>query len=96
MRRLSFALLTLLMAVLVVAGCPPMGALNARAEVDASQPVTGIAYGSDPRQQLDVYVPAKQSGPYPAVLFFSVAHGTLVREPIIDSRGRPWRRAACW
>lgn len=44
--------------------------LNALAESDASRPATGIAYGSDPRQQLDVYVPAQQGAPYPVVLFF--------------------------
>ncbi len=47
-----------------------MGALNALAEPAASQRVTGIAYGGDPRQQLDVYVPTQQGGPYPVVLFF--------------------------
>jgi acetyl esterase/lipase len=66
----SFALLALLMAALAVAGCSPVGALNALAEPDASRRVTGIAYGSDPRQRLDVYVPAKRTGPYPVVLFF--------------------------
>jgi len=67
---MSLALIALLAAVLAVAGCSPAGALNALAEPDASRLVTGIAYGRDPRQQLDVYVPAKQSGPYPVVLFF--------------------------
>ena len=60
----------MLLATLVLAGCSPAGVLNALAEPDASRSVTGIAFGSDPRQQLDVYVPARQGGPYPVVLFF--------------------------
>ena len=47
-----------------------MSALNALAESQTSRVVSGIAYGDDPRQQLDIYVPAKASGPFPAVLFF--------------------------
>ena len=63
-------MLALLVTALVVAGCSPLGALNALAEPDASELDAGIAYGSDPRQRLDVYVPAKHGGPHPVVLFF--------------------------
>ena len=58
------------MVVLLVAGCSPAGVLNAFAEAEASRLITGIAYGSDPRQQLDIYVPTKGRDPYPVVLFF--------------------------
>ena len=68
--RRPCTLMALLLAALVVAGCSPTAMLNALAESDTSRSATDIAYGRDPRQRRDVYVPAKQGAPYPVVLFF--------------------------
>ena len=70
MLKLTFAVLAALIAAMLVAACSPVTVLNALAESNASVSVTGIAYGTDPRQKLDIYVPAKQQGPFPVVLFF--------------------------
>ena len=43
--------------------------LNALAE-SAARIETDIAYGSGPRQKLDVYAPAAQTEPFPIVIFF--------------------------
>jgi acetyl esterase/lipase len=58
-----------LAAALLVAACSPVSVLNALAESQARS-VTGIGYGQDPRQKLDIYVPTTHSEPYPVVLFF--------------------------
>nr|MDQ6917698.1 alpha/beta hydrolase [Pseudomonadota bacterium] len=70
MLKIALAVLALLMAALVLAACSPVRVLNALAESGASRMLTGIAYGGDPRQQLDLYIPANARGPFPVVLFF--------------------------
>jgi acetyl esterase/lipase len=70
MRRRYRTLLAGLFVALFVAGCSPAKVLNAFGESDARRLVTDVAYGSDPRQRLDIYVPTKETGPYPVVLFF--------------------------
>ena len=64
-----FASIVVLLA-LNLAGCGPTGVLNALAESETSRRVIGVAYGPDPRQRLDVYVPRNGPGPHPVVLFF--------------------------
>jgi len=70
MSKLLYAALAVSIAAILVAACSPTAVLNALAESDASRTVTDIAYGSDPRQRLDIYVPAKPNASFPVVLFF--------------------------
>ena len=70
MRKRTYAVLAVLIAAILVAGCSPVTILNALADSESSRVVLGIPYGSDPRQQLDVYVPANRAGPVPVALFF--------------------------
>ena len=67
---ISSAALACLSAVL--AGCSPLSAYNALAPADTGVTVTktGIAYGSHPRQKLDVYVPDRSSTAAPVVVIF--------------------------
>ncbi len=69
MRKRNYALLAAVAAVLLMTACSPLHVLNALAESAASA-TTDIAYGSDPRQKLDVYAPTGRKGPFPVVLFF--------------------------
>jgi acetyl esterase/lipase len=57
----------------LLSGCSAAGALNALVPGDTYRRREGIAYGSDPRQQLDVYQPLAGSATGPAtplVVFF--------------------------
>lgn len=56
----------------LLAGCSPVSALNALVARDTYRERRDIAYGSDPRQQLDVYLPlATPTGNgVPMVVFF--------------------------
>ena len=69
MLRLWRSFFVVLLAAFVAAGCSPTRVLNALADTGSSRLTTGIAYGDDPRQKLDLYVPTKGSGPYPVVMF---------------------------
>jgi acetyl esterase/lipase len=62
---LAFALL------LVLAGCSPLGVANHLLVTTDQRVDAGVAYGSHPRQRLDVYRPAVAHGePVPVVVFF--------------------------
>src|SRR6218665_1532069 len=66
-------LLTLLLLTLsgLLSACSPVSLLNALTPSDTYTKTSDIAYGSDPRQQLDIYTPpTKRAGPPPVVLFF--------------------------
>jgi acetyl esterase/lipase len=58
-------------SAIAVAGCAPVAALNAFAGRDAgaSRVATGVAFGSHPRQTLDIYAPINARGPSPVVVF---------------------------
>jgi acetyl esterase/lipase len=68
-------MLVTLAATATLAGCNNLATLN---DLNALTPgdsgvmrrVEGAAYGPDARQKLDVYAPAKASGPLPVVVFF--------------------------
>jgi acetyl esterase/lipase len=64
-----FCTMLALLTALVVVGCSPVTVLNVLAESEARS-VTGIGYGDDSRQKLDIYIPTHQHEPYPVVLFF--------------------------
>ena len=63
-------LLLLSPLVLVLAACAPLRALNAVVPRDGFTRSEALAYGSDPRQRLDVYTPQGLSAPAPVVVFF--------------------------
>lgn len=56
--------------LLVLSGCSPVKVLNALTPDDTFQRTAGIAYGEDPRQKLDVYVPRQPLEGAPVVVFF--------------------------
>lgn len=56
--------------LLVLTGCSPVKVLNALTPDDTFHSTTGIAYGEDPRQKLDVYVPRQPLKDAPVVVFF--------------------------
>lgn len=56
--------------VLLSAGCSSLTALNASVPDDGFVVSRGHAFGTLPRQQLDVYAPRNLSGPAPVVVFF--------------------------
>ncbi len=63
------------MAIVVVAGCSKLGTLNTLLPKDNAtrEVVKHVAYGSDPRQQLDIYLPQSsdaESKNSPVVVFF--------------------------
>lgn len=66
-----FLLATVLLTGMLVA-CAPVATLNALAPGHTHTVTTGVAYGTGPRQQLDVYKPARAAprGGWPVVVFF--------------------------
>ncbi|MDQ6619432.1 MAG: alpha/beta hydrolase [Pseudomonadota bacterium] len=62
------AALTFVAALL--SACSPVALLNRTIPSGAYEPLRDIAYGPDPRQHLDVYLPAHAAGPTPIVVFF--------------------------
>jgi acetyl esterase/lipase len=66
--RLKAVLLAGLTALL--SACSPFGVINAMVPRGGYHVRPGLAFGGDPRQKLDVYVPDKLSAPAPVLLFF--------------------------
>lgn len=60
----------LLVFLFVLAGCSPMGVLNAVIPNAEFERRSDIAYGPGERQRLDVYLPRSVSAPSPVVVFF--------------------------
>lgn len=58
------------LAALALAGCSATGALNVLVPRGTYRSETGIAYGEDPRQRLDVYAPLEPRANAPVVVFF--------------------------
>lgn len=54
----------------ILSACSPALLLNLAVPRDGYRIERGLAYGSDPRQKLDLYVPDKLSAPAPVLLFF--------------------------
>jgi acetyl esterase/lipase len=54
----------------LLSACSPVSALNLLVPRDGYDAHTGQAYGPDPRQKLDVYVPQGLKAPAPVLLFF--------------------------
>jgi acetyl esterase/lipase len=70
--RIAFAGVSTLAAVLALAACSPLTALNALARTDTYRPTVGVVYGPLQRQKLDVYTPTVGAAPagWPVVVFF--------------------------
>ena len=71
--RLRFVIGLGAMALLLALGaCAPLTVLNALAATGGHTRIADIAYGSLPRQQLDIYVPGgvAPAGGWPVVVFF--------------------------
>jgi len=66
------------LAAMLVAGCGPTAAINLFSPSDHYTREAGKAYGSDPRQRLDLYRPREAADDAPVVVFFY---------------GRGWREA---
>jgi acetyl esterase/lipase len=62
--------LAILALALLNAGCSPLAALNAAIPDEGFVASRNHAYGTHPRQALDVYSPRAKSGPAPVVVFF--------------------------
>lgn len=58
-------------AVLTLSACSPLTALNTLMPADAGSRLAArdVAYGDDPRQRLDVYVPESGAGNAPVMMF---------------------------
>jgi acetyl esterase/lipase len=54
----------------LLSACSPMAAVNLLVPKSGYSVRRDIAYGSDPRQKLDVYIPDGLKGPAPVLLFF--------------------------
>ncbi len=70
-KRTTWGLAAVTLAVALFAqGCSGLDMVNAVAPDGGVAETPGIAYGSHPRQTLDLYKPVNMSGPVPTILFF--------------------------
>jgi len=60
----------LVFSMLALAACSPFTIINGAVDDDAFTVRSGIPYGPNKRNALDVYVPKQRSGPMPVVVFF--------------------------
>lgn len=60
----------LLCAVMIIPACSPLDLLNATVSHDGYLLTPDVAYGDQPRQRLDIYVPAQARDTADVVLFF--------------------------
>ena len=73
MKHLALCAFILLLTLGGLTACAPIQALNLLSNATASFDVkNGVAYGSLPRQQLDIYTPTSAAPPggFPMVVFF--------------------------
>jgi len=76
MLRTPATVATLILFVVALAGCSPLGILNGLTPTATYIVATGLEYGADPREKLDVYQPRpsadaqKPLDGYPVVVFF--------------------------
>jgi acetyl esterase/lipase len=68
--RQMFKVVTGTVVLAVITACSPLKMLNAFTPQGSFDRTEGIAYGSDPRQKLDVYVPRHRVPNAPVVVFF--------------------------
>ncbi len=70
MKTIALLAIAVALAAVGLTGCSPVAMLNALSGSGASRTVTAVPYGADPRQTLDLYIPAATGRPVPVVLFF--------------------------
>ncbi len=76
MLRNATTITVLILLVTAIAACSPLGVLNTLTPTAAYIATVDVAYGSDPREKLDVYQPSPQAvsqtprDGYPVVVFF--------------------------
>ena len=68
--RLLFLLTAAVMLMASLIACAPLDVLNATVSENDYRAVTDIAYGSGPRQKLDIYIPTAKHANGDVVLFF--------------------------
>jgi acetyl esterase/lipase len=68
--KLSLLLAAVALMLGALAACSPLQALNAITPGKSYRKIADLAYGSDPRQKLDVYTPLNLKAPAPVVVFF--------------------------
>ena len=69
-RRHCARLVAIMSIVSLINGCSAVDVLNAITPSGRHELTSGIAYGSDPRQRLDVYRPKPSGSARPLVVFF--------------------------
>ncbi len=70
MRRYLVGGFVLFAIALLIAGCSPLAALNASISDEGFTASRNHAFGTHPRQKLDVYAPRNLREPVPVVVFF--------------------------
>src|SRR5471030_378468 len=83
----------------VMTACSPLKMLNALTPDGTFDKTEGIAYGSDARQKLDVYVPGTRWKTLRWWCFSMVAVGTAVLAAITALSAKRWRPVGlsrCW
>jgi len=65
-----FYLIPFGMLLLIISGCSPLNLINALTPEGSFVKTADVAYGTDPRQKLDVYVPRSSPENAPVVVFF--------------------------
>ena len=68
--KLILLLITVLLAAVVTVACSPLRVINAVTPGGSSEKMHDIAYGSDPRNKLDIYRPQEGGTAAPVVVFF--------------------------
>ena len=94
MTKSFIALSSALVALTLVAACSPLALLNATTPTDDHRAINGVAYGDNPRQKLDLYIPESHRPALPrrGVLLWRVvagrqAPGLSLRGAALASRG---------
>ena len=64
----SMKLISILASLLLLAGCSPIALANSMVSRAGYHVVSDLAYGADPRQKLDLYIPDHPTGP--VLIFF--------------------------
>lgn len=73
MSKLALTASAVAISLVLIAGltaCSPLGALNAVSPGSALRSDSAIAYGSNPRNKLDIYRPANHGASAPVIVFF--------------------------
>jgi acetyl esterase/lipase len=67
---LAVSAMAISLALIGLTACSPLGVLNAVSPGSALLADSGVAYGSNPRNKLDIYRPENKSASAPVIVFF--------------------------